>query len=67
LSRRGDRHSARPAAAGLCGRRTEASLRQLAESLGISRADTVCNLTRQLERPLHETPQLTDELAEILR
>jgi putative transposase len=67
LSRRGDPHLARPVAAWLCRRHTEATLRQLADSLGLSRADSVPNLTRRLERRLKATPQLSDDLAEILR
>jgi REP element-mobilizing transposase RayT len=67
LSRRGDPHLARPVAAWLCRRHTAASLRQLAASLGLSRADSVPNLTRRLERRLKETPKLSYELAEILR
>ena len=67
LSRRHDPHLARAAAAWLCRRHTEASLRQLAEWLGPSRADSVPNLTRRLEARLKASPQLSDDLAEILR
>ena len=67
LSRRGDPHLARAAAGWLCRRHTETSLSQLADSLGLSRADSVPNLTRRLERRLKATPQLSDDLAEILR
>jgi chromosomal replication initiation ATPase DnaA len=67
LSRRGDPHLARPVAAWLCRRETEASLRQLAEWLGLSRADSVPNLTRRLERRLKATPELSAELSAILR
>jgi hypothetical protein len=66
LSRRGDPHLARPVAAWLCRRHTEATLRQLADSLGLSRADSVPNLTRRLERRLKAKPELSDELAEVL-
>jgi len=48
LSRRHDRNLARAVAAWLCRRFTEASLRQLAEWLGLSPADGVPNLTRRL-------------------
>jgi len=54
-------------AAWLCCRHTEASLRQLAEWPGLSRADSVANLTRRLEARLKASPQLSDDLAEILR
>jgi len=67
LSRRHDPHLARAVAAWLCRRHTEASLRELAERLGLSRADSVPNLTRRLEARLKASPQLTDDLAEILR
>ncbi len=67
LSRRGDPHLARAVAAWLCRRHTEAPLRQLAEWLGLSRADSVPNLTRRLEARLKASPQLSDDLAEILR
>ena len=58
LSRRGNPHIARPVAAWLCRRHAEASLRQLAVALGLSRADSVPNLTRRLERRLNATPEL---------
>jgi len=47
-------------------RYTEASLRELAASLGLSRADSVPNLTRRLEGRLKASPHLADELAEIM-
>ena len=67
LSRRHDPHLARAVAAWLCRRHTEASLRELAEWLGLSRADSVPNLTRRLEARLKASPELSDDLAEILR
>ena len=67
LSRRHEPHLARPVAAWLCRRHTEASLRELAKWLGLSRADSVPNLTRRLEARLKAAPQLCDDLAEILR
>jgi putative transposase len=67
LSRRGNPHLARPVAAWLCRRHTEASLRELAEWLGLSRADSVPNLTRRLERQLKGATGLADDLAEIMR
>jgi hypothetical protein len=67
LSRRHDPHLARAVAAWLCRRHTEASLRQLAEWLGLSRADSVPNLTRRLEARLKASPPLSDDLAEIVR
>ncbi len=67
LSRRHDPHLARPVAAWLCRRHTVVSLRQLAEWLGLSRADSVPNLTRRLDERLRASPRLSDDLAEILR
>ena len=67
LSRRHDPHLARAVAAWLCRRHTEASLRELAEWLGLSRADSVPNLTRRLEARLKASPELSDDLAEILQ
>jgi hypothetical protein len=54
-------------AAWLCRRHTEASLRELAQWLGLSRADSVPNLTRRLEARLNAAPRLSDDLAEILK
>lgn len=67
LWRRHDPHLARPVAAWLCRRETEASLRELAGWLGLSRADSVPNLTRRLEARLKASPRLSEDLAEILR
>jgi len=53
-------------AAWLCRRHTEASLRELAQWLSLSRADSVPNLTRRLEARLKASPQLAGDLAEIL-
>jgi putative transposase len=66
LSRRHDPHLARAVAAWLCRRHTEASLRELAEWLGLSRADSVPNLTRRLEVRLKASPRLAGDLAAIL-
>jgi putative transposase len=66
LSRRHDPHLARSVAAWLCRRRTEVSLRELAEWLGLSRAESVPNLTRRLEARLKSSPGLIDDLSEIL-
>ena len=67
LSRRHDPHVARAVAAWLCRRHTEASLRELAASLGLSRPDSVPNLTRRIEARLKASPQLSSDLAEILK
>jgi hypothetical protein len=67
LSRRHDPHVARAVAAWLCGRHTEASLRELAASLGLSRPDSVPNLTRRFETRLKTSPELSNDLAEILK
>jgi hypothetical protein len=66
LSRRHDAHSARVLAPWLYRRHTEASLRELAEWLGLSRADSVPNLTRRLKARLKASPRLAGELAEIM-
>ncbi len=58
LTRRYDKHIARAMVAGLCRRYTETPLRELAERLGLSRADSVPNLTRRLESRLETSPRL---------
>jgi len=67
LSRRGDAHIARAVAAWLCRRHTEAPLRELAARLGLSRADSVPNLTRRVEARLVVSPKLARELELITR
>ena len=67
LSQRHDPHLARAVAAWLCRRHTEASLRELAAPLGLSRPDSVPNLTRRLETRLKASPELSNDLAEILK
>jgi chromosomal replication initiation ATPase DnaA len=67
LSRRLDPLVARAVAAWLCRRHTEATLRELATWLGLSRADRVPNLTRRLEARLKASPELSSDLAEILK
>jgi hypothetical protein len=49
----------------LCRRHTEASLRELAASLGLSRPDSVPNLTRRIDTRLKTSPELSNDLAEI--
>ena len=65
LSRRHDCQRARGAAAWLVRRHTEMPLRELAGLLGLSRADSVPNLTRRVESRLRETPELGVELESI--
>jgi hypothetical protein len=67
LSRRHDPHVSRAVVAWLCRRHTEASLRELAAWLGLSRADSVPNLTRRIETRLNASPELSNDLAEILK
>jgi putative transposase len=67
LSHRHDPHLARPVAAWLCRRHTEASHRLLAERLGLSRADSVPNLTRRLEARLKTSPRIAEDLDAILQ
>jgi hypothetical protein len=66
LSRRHDPDVDRAVAAWLCRRHTEASLRELAAELGLSRPDSVPNLTRRIETRLKASPELSDALTEIL-
>ena len=58
---------ARAVAAWLCRRHTEATLGELAKWLGLSRADSVPNLTRRLQAHLKSQPELKNDLEEILR
>ena len=67
LSRRHDPHVAPAVAAWLCRRHTEASLRELAVWLGLSRADSVPNLVRRIETRLKASPELSNDLAAILK
>jgi hypothetical protein len=67
LLRRHDSHLARPVAAWLCRRHSEAPLRELALRFGLSRATSVSNLTRRLESRLEKSPRLRRELAAIMR
>jgi putative transposase len=66
LARRGDPHIARAVAAWLCRRHCEVPLRELAPRLGLSRADSVPNLTRRIDARLRSHPQLADELQRIM-
>jgi hypothetical protein len=59
-------HIGRPVASRPSCRHTDASLQQLAKSLGRSCANTVPNLARRLGRQPNEMPQLSDELSEVL-
>jgi hypothetical protein len=67
LLRRHDPHVARAVAAWLCRRHSEATLRELAVRLGLSRASSVPNLTRRLEARLAKSSRLARELAAIMR
>jgi hypothetical protein len=58
---------ARAVAARLCRRHTEASLRELAVWLGLSRADSVPKLVRQIESRLKASPEISNDLAAILK
>jgi hypothetical protein len=60
-------HVARAVAAWLCRRHTEASLRELAASLRLSRPDSDPNLTRRIETRLKTSPERINDLAEILK
>jgi hypothetical protein len=67
LSRRHDHQLTRPVAAWLCRRRTVATLREMGEWLGISRADSVPNPSRRLEARLKTSPELCADLIEIFK
>jgi hypothetical protein len=67
LLRRHDPHLARAVASCLRRRHTEATLRELALRLRLSRATGVPNLTRRLEARLAKCPRLGRELAGIMR
>ena len=66
LARRGDPHLARAVAAWLCRRHSEAPLRELAPLLGLSRADSVPNLTRRIDARLRTHPRFAAELERIM-
>ena len=66
LARRGDPHIARAAAAWLCRQHCEIALHELAPMLGLTRADSVPNLTRRIDAGLRSHPRLAEELEEIM-
>jgi hypothetical protein len=66
LSCRYDPHLTRAVAVWLCRRYTEAPHRVSAESLGLSRADSVPNLTRRLDARLRTSLGLAQELEQII-
>ena len=66
LAQRRDPHIARPVAAWLCRRHSEVPLHELAPLLGLSRADSVPNLTRRMDARLRAHPKLADELQQIM-
>jgi chromosomal replication initiation ATPase DnaA len=67
LARRHDAHVARVVAAWLCRRYSEASLQELAKHFGLSRADSVPNLTRRAEARLRTSPELAHDIDRIIR
>jgi hypothetical protein len=67
LAKRHDPHVARAVGAWLCRRHTEATLGELAEWLGLSRADSVPNLTRRFQAQLKSQPELLNDVEQILR
>ncbi len=62
---RGNSHIARASAAWLARRLTQATLRELAISLGLGRPESVSNLTRRIDRALAKDPQLRNRLQQI--
>ena len=65
LADRHGRHVARPLAAWLCRRHTDATLRDLAALLGLTRADSVPNLTRRIDARLKASTTLAGEVERI--
>ena len=65
LSRRGSRHEARAALAYLARQHTEATHGELAAVLGVSRPDSVPNLTRRFARWLAERKEVRGRLGEL--
>jgi hypothetical protein len=65
LSRRGSRHEARAALAHLAREHTEATYTELARLLGLSRADSVPNLTRRFARWLARREDVRARLEEL--
>ena len=66
LSRRGDPHIARAVAAWLCRQHCEVTLHDLSRRQGLSRADSVPNLTRRIDARPRTDPQLANELQRIM-
>jgi len=67
MANRRDPHLARAVAAWLCRRHSEATLRELAVRFGLSRADSVPNLTRKVAARLPTSPRLAEEIEQIQR
>jgi putative transposase len=65
VSRRGSRHEARAALAYLARKHTEATHGELAELLGVSRPDSVPNLTRRFAKWLIERREVRERLGEL--
>ena len=65
LSRRGSRHEARAALAYLAREYTAATHGELAELLGVSRPDSVPNLTRRFSRWLAQRREVRERLKEL--
>ena len=67
FGRRGNGHIARAVAAWLARRMTSATLRQLSTPLGLGRPESVCNLTRRIDRALSKDSRLQNDVLEIER
>ncbi|NQT35861.1 MAG: transposase [Planctomycetes bacterium] len=65
FARRGNGHIARASAAWLARRLTQATLRELSVLLGLSRPESVSNLTRRIDRDLAKHSELRDDLRTI--
>jgi putative transposase len=67
FARRGDPHRARALAAWLCRRHCQVPLRSLAPRFGMSRADSMPNLTRRVDTHLQRHPVLAYDLDRITK
>ncbi len=67
FDRRGNGHIARAVAAWLARRMTSATLRELSTPLGFGRPESVCNLTRRMNRALSKDSRFQNDVLEIER
>jgi hypothetical protein len=65
FSNRGNAHIARAAAAWLARRHTSATLREMAPRFGLSRPESISNLTRRIDRDLARDRKLKRSITEL--